>query len=136
MSKEYTIPPKLKLIVEHLDAARTLDKYVNGVGLKKDMQGLLDHFQKNLSRSVLQPAELEDLDPEDGGLYSSPKSKPKWRVVKGDSIAIEIYPAWTVQEEDDCEPYVNLYVPPNWKKRSQFAAKHAAPPCTQHPEPR
>ena len=44
MSKEYSCPPKFKLIVDHLNAVRTLDEYVNGVGLKKDMQGLSDHL--------------------------------------------------------------------------------------------
>ena len=66
----------------------------------------------------------------DGCLYSSPKSK--WRVVKGDVIAVEICPAWPVQ--DDNEPYVNLYVPPKWKKRQLFADKlrSKTPPGFEH----
>ena len=128
MPRDYTFTPRLKLIVDHLKAVRTLDEYVNGVGLKKDMQALSNHLQQDLSRSVLHPAGWEDLYAAEGSLYASPKSK--WRVVRGDVIAIEIYPAWPVQE--DYGPYVNLYVPPNWKKRSQFTAKLKAPPGFQH----
>lgn len=75
MPNEYTFTPKLKLIVDHLKAVRTLDEYVNGVGLKKDMQGLSNHLQQDLSHSVLHPAGWEDLEAVDGCLYSSPKSK-------------------------------------------------------------
>jgi hypothetical protein len=128
MSNEYTCPPKLKLIVEHLNAVRTLVQYVNGVALKKDMQDLSNYLQQDLSSSILHPAGWEDLYPAEGSLCSSPRSK--WRVVRGDVIAIEICPAWPVQE--DYEPYVNLYVPPNWKKRSQFIAKLKAPPGFEH----
>jgi hypothetical protein len=128
MSKEYTFTPRFKLIVDHLKAVRTLDEYVNGVGLKKDMQGLANYLQQDISRSVLHPAGWEDLYPVEGSLYSSPNSK--WRVVRGDFIAVEIYPAWPVQSED--EPCVNLYVPANWKKRAQLIAKLKAPPGFQH----
>jgi len=90
MPKEYTFTPRFKLIVDHLKAVRTLDEYVNGVGLKKDMQGLANYLQQELSHSVLNPAGWEDLYATEGSLYSSPKSK--WRVVRGDVIAVEIYP--------------------------------------------
>jgi hypothetical protein len=129
MPKEYTFTQKLKLIVDHLKAIRTLDEYVNGVGLKTDMQDLSNHLQQDISRNVLHPAGWENLYAEQGSLYSSPESKSKWRVVRGDFIAIEIYPAWPV---DVCEPYVNLYVPPNWKKRPLFIAKLKAPAGFQH----
>ena len=128
MPKEYTFTPKFKLVVDHLKAVRTLDEYVSGVGLKKDMQGLVNYLQQDLSRSVLHPAGWEDLYAAEGSLYSSPTSK--WRVVRGDVIAAEIYPAWPVQSDD--EPCVNLYVPANWKKRVQFIAKLKAPPGFQH----
>ena len=130
MPKEYTFTPKFKLIVDHLKAVRALDEYVTGVGLKKDMQDLSNYLQQDLSRDIFRPAGWEELYAEGGLLYSSPANKPKWRVVKGDLVAVEIYPAWPVQ--DDAEPYVNLYVPPNWKKRSQFTAKLKAPPGFQH----
>jgi hypothetical protein len=117
------------LIFDHLNTVRTLDEYVNGVGLKKDMQDLSKHLQQDLTRSVLHPAGWEDLKAAEGSLYSSPKSKWRW-VVRGDVIAIEIYLAWPVQ--DVCEPYVNLYVPANWKKRSQFIAKVKAPAGFEH----
>jgi hypothetical protein len=107
-----------------------LEEYVNGVGLKKDMQDLSNHLQHELSRSVLQPAGWSDLQAEKGCLYSTPKSKPKWRAVKGAFIKVEIYLAWPVQ--DDCESYVNLYVPPKWKKRSEFRGKLKAPIGFQH----
>lgn len=129
MPKEYSMPPRLKLIVDHLKAVRTLDEYVTGVGLKKDMEGLVNHLQQDLTHSVLHPAGWEDLYAADGRLYSSP-AKPKWRVVKGDVIAIEICASWPVQDDD--EPYVNLYVPPNWKKRAQFTGKLKAPPGFEH----
>lgn len=128
MPKEYTFTPKFKLIVDHLKAVRTLDEYVNGAGLKKDMQDLSNHLQRDLSHSVLRPAGWEDLYAADGCLYSSPKSK--WRVVRGDVIAIEVHPAWPVQDHD--EPSVNLYVPPNWKKQPEFIAKLKAPPGFEH----
>jgi hypothetical protein len=130
MPNEYSCPPKLKLIIEHLDAVRTLDKYVNGVELKKDMQALSNHLQRDLSHNVLRPAEWEDLYPEGGYLYSSPISRPKWRVVKGDLIAIEIYIAWPVQEEE--EPSVTLYVPASWKKQRAFIDKLNPPSGFEH----
>lgn len=130
MPKEYTFTPRLKLIVDHLNAVRTLDEYVHGGGLEKDMQGLSNHLQQDLNRSVFRPAGWEDLYAAGGSLYSSPKSsspkssgaKSTWRVVKDE-------PAWPVQDD---EPFVNLYVPANWKKRSQFIAKLKAPSGFQH----
>jgi hypothetical protein len=137
MSKEYTFPPKLKLIVDHLDAVRTLDMYVNGVELKKDMQGLSNHLQQDLNRSVFRPAGWEDLYSEEGSLFSSPQSAAadnalisKWCVAADSFIAIEICPAWPVGDDD--EPYVNLYVPPDWEKRPEFIAQLKAPPGFQH----
>jgi hypothetical protein len=85
--KEYIFSPKFRLIVDHLKAVRTLDEYVNGIGLKKDMQDLSNHLEQDLSHSVLRPAGWEDLYAVEGTLYSSPKSK--WHVVRGDVIAIE-----------------------------------------------
>jgi hypothetical protein len=132
MPKTYTFAPKLKLVADHLKAIRTLDEYVNGVGLKKDMQDFSNYLQQDLSRDVFRPAGWEDLYTEDGALYSSPKSsgpRSTWRVVKGDFIAVEIYPAWPVQDE---EPFVNLYVPADWKKRLQFLAKLKPPEGFEH----
>ena len=42
----------------------------------------------------------------------------KWCVVEDDVIAIKIYPAWPVQDDD--EPYGELFVPENWEKRQRF----------------
>jgi hypothetical protein len=137
MPKEYTLTPKLKLIVDHLKAVRTLDEYVNGDGLKKDMKDLSNHLQRELNHSILRPAGWEELYAKRGCLHSSPNSHSpgnalvqKWSVVEDDRIAIEIYLGRPVQ--DDCEPYVNLYVPPNWMKRSQFIAGLKAPPGLEH----
>jgi len=91
------------------------------------MQGFSNHLQQDLNTSVLRPEGWEDMWAAGGLLYSSPKSK--WAVIKDDVIAIEIYPAWPVQDD---EPYINLYVPPDWKKRSQFIAKIKAPQGFQH----
>jgi len=138
MLREYTFTPRFTLIVNHLKALRTLREYVNGVGLEKDMQGFFNYLQQDLSRSVFRPAGWEDLYVESNTLYSSPKSpnpkssspKSTWRVVKDDFIAIEVYPAGPL--DDDYEPFVNLYVPLKWKKRSQFIAKLKAPSGFQH----
>jgi len=35
MPKEYTLTPRLKLIVDHLKAVRTLDEYVSGGGVEE-----------------------------------------------------------------------------------------------------
>jgi len=93
------------------------------------MQSLTSHLQQDLSRSVLGPAGWEDLYVDGVSLYSSP-SKSAWRVVKGDVIAIQIYPAWPVQEDE--EPSVNLYVPADWKKRQVFIDELKPPPGFQH----
>jgi hypothetical protein len=127
MAKTYSLTPRLKLIVDHLEAVRALDEYVAGGGLKKDMQGLSNHLQQDLNSSVLRPAGWEDLWAEGALLYSSPKSK--WQVVRDDVIAIEVYPAWPVQDE---EPSVNLYVPANWKRRTQFIDKLKPPLGFEH----
>ena len=132
MPKEYTFTPKFKLIVDHLKAVRTLDDYINGVGLKKDMQALSNHLQQDVSGSVLHPAGWEELYARGGFLYASPKSKSKWRVVRGDSIQIQIYLAWPVQDPGKDEPHVGLYVPENWKKRVPFIDKLKAPPGFEH----
>ena len=137
MPREYTLAPKLKLIVDHLKAVRTLDEYVNGVGLKKDMQDFSNHLQQDLSRSILRPAGWEDLYASEGSLYSSPKSGSpdnqlvqKWSVVEDDVIAIAISPSWPVQDDD--EPYAELYVPKDWEKRQQFIAELKPPPGFEH----
>lgn len=138
MPKEHSFTPRFRLIVDHLNAVRTLDEYVNGGGLEKDMQGLSNHLQQDLSRSVFRPAGWEDLYTGDGSLYSSPKSsspkssgaKSTWRVVKGDVIAVQIYFAWPVQDDD--EPSVGLYVPAKWKRRQAFVDKLKPPPGFEH----
>jgi len=131
MPRDYTFTPRLKLIVDHLKAVRTLYEYVDGDGLKKDMQDLSAHLQRDISRDILRPAGWQDLYAADGSLYSSPMSPenaliPKWCVVEDDVIAIEICPAWPVGDDD--EPCVNLYVPPNWEKQQQFIAELKPPP--------
>jgi hypothetical protein len=128
MPKDYTLTPKLRLILDHLKAVRTLNEYMDGVGLKKDMQDFANYLQESLSREVFGPAGWQELYPSKGCLYSSPQSK--WRVVRSDDIAIEICPAWPVRNAYDS--YVNLYVPPKWKKRQQFIAKLKAPAGFQH----
>ena len=130
MHKEYTFTPKFKLIVDHLKAVRTLDEYVNGVALKKDMQAFSNDLQQDISYSVLHPAGWEGLQAYDGSLYASPKSK--WRVLEDDEIAVAIYPAWPVQDPEKDEPYVELYVPANWEKRVQFITKLKIPPGFEH----
>jgi hypothetical protein len=130
MPKEFTLTPKFKLIVDHLKAVRALDEYVNGAGLKKDMQDLTNDLKRALSRDVLRPAGWEDLYAREGCLYSSPQSKSKWRVVRGKIIAIEIYFAWPVQDED--EPFVGVCVPEKWRKRQQFITKLKPPPGFEH----
>jgi len=90
------------LIVDHLKTVRTLDEYVNGDGLLKDMQDLSNHLRRDLSRSILLPAGWKDLRPSKGRLYFTPESVAadnalisKWCVVD-DALAIEIYPAGSV----------------------------------------
>jgi hypothetical protein len=130
MQKEYTLPSKLKLIVDHLGATRALDEYMNGSGLKKDMQDLTIYLQQDLSRTILRPAGWKDLRASKGNLYSSPEGASpenaliqKWCVVADEAIAIEVCLAWPVRRTDTVpEPYVNLYVPPEWEKRAEFIA--------------
>src|SRR5205807_9679097 len=61
MPKEYAFPPKFKVIVNHLKAVRTLDEYVNGAVLKKDMQDLFNHVMRELTNKVLRPAGWSDM---------------------------------------------------------------------------
>ena len=129
MPKEYTFTPKFKLIVDHLKAVRTLDDYINGVGLKKDMQALSNHLQQDINSSVLHPAGWEELRAVRGSLSASPKSK--WRF-EDDPIAVKIYPAWPVRDPEEDEPYVELSVPVDWEKRGQFIDKLKAPLGFRH----
>lgn len=129
--EQYTPTPKLKLVLDHLKALRTLDEYVNAAGgLKADVQDLSNYLQPDLNRSLLRPAGWDDLYAEKGNLYSSPKSK--WGVVRGDHIAMQIYLAWPVRDDYDDEPSVNLYVPENWKKRLAFREKLKLLPGFEH----
>jgi hypothetical protein len=43
MSKECTFSPKMKLIIAHLKTVRSLDEYVRGIEMKKDVQDLSNH---------------------------------------------------------------------------------------------
>jgi len=138
MSREYTLPARLRLTVDHLNAVRTLDAYVRYGELEDDMRGLTEHLRQKLA-SVLQPARWEGLYQSDRKLYSSPIDKPRWKVLRDDDcIALEIYLAEPVGEYEDDEevgePYVNLYVPPEWEKRVQFtdALKPEMPSGFQH----
>ena len=142
-SKEFKLTPKFKLIVDHLKAVRTLAEYVNGAGLKKDIQDLANYLQRDLSAGVLRPAGWEDLYRWEGCLYSSPLGintlnalLPKWSVVEDNVIAIEIVLNGPIVADE--EPYVSLYVPETWERRQQFMAKLEPPPgfehVSQHPE--
>jgi hypothetical protein len=85
------------------------------------------------SRNVLKPAGWESLERMQGGFYSGPTDN-KWRVVKGDYIALAIYPVWPVGDTSDTAPSVGLYVPPKWKLRNEFTklVKARAPKGFEH----
>jgi hypothetical protein len=130
VSEEYIVSRKFKLIVDHLDAVQTLHEYITGVELKHDLKGMSEHLRRDLTHTVFQPVDWEDLEARHGSLYSRPRSKPKWRVVRGGFIEVEICAEWLFE---DGHPYVQLAVPPGWKKQSQFIAKLKAPPGFEHP---
>jgi len=123
MPKEYTFPPKLKLIIAHLEAVRALDAYLSGE-MQKDVADLSHHVRQELNRSVLRPAGWSDLDASKGVLYSGPMAPApdnallsKWEVAeKALRIAVGIEPP--VHANDP--PYVELCVPDPWKKRDAF----------------
>jgi len=128
MSEEYSVPRKFKLLVDHLKAVRTLHAYITGVELKQDLKGMSEQLRRELTHTVFQPAGWVDLEARHGSLFSRPKSKPKWRVVRGESIEVEICLEWLFEEWD---PFVQLTVP-KWKKQAQFIAKLKAPPDFEH----
>jgi hypothetical protein len=128
MPKEFNFTPRLKLLLDHLRAVRELDKYVNGGGLGKDIQGLANELRLELNRHLLVPAGWDEIVYQKGYMYSQPPNK--WRVVRGDNIKLEIYLARPVGDDDD--PFVNLYVPEGWKKRKPFISKLQPPQGFQH----
>jgi hypothetical protein len=127
MPKEYTFPPKLKLIFAHLKAVRALNDYVSGVEMEKDIKELSNHLRQELSRSVLRPAGWKELEQSKGVLYSSPTATSpgnallqKWEVIDGRSIAIAVEVVSPVHWH---ESYVELWIPEAWKKREEFRKK-------------
>jgi hypothetical protein len=117
MPKEYTFSPKLKLIVAHLKTVRSLDNYVRGIEMKKDIQDLSNHLRQELNSSVLRPAEWSDLELSKGVLYSSGPMAPapnnalltKWG---GGAIRLAVeLPDPVHPDNSDYDPYVELSVP-------------------------
>lgn len=136
---EYTFSPKLKLIIAHLKAVRALTDYVNGVEMKKDIQGLSNFLRQELTRSVLRPAGWKDMEGSKGVLYSSPMAidpgnalLTKWEVVDGHPIAVAAEVVWPVPA--GYEPYVELRIPEAWEKRQEFLEKikRFKPPDFEH----
>ncbi len=87
MPNEFVFTPKFKLIVDRLKAVRTLDEYVNGAGLKKDMQDFANYLKRDLSPGILRPAGWKNLDTRKDCLYSSPlgeqpAERPTTKVVR------------------------------------------------------
>lgn len=122
MPKEFCFTPRLKLMLDHLEAVRELHKYVEEGGMEKDVSGLRNELRQDLDRHLLTPAGWEGLDLQKGTLYSRPRKK--WGVVRGDYLFLEIYMAWPVGDYDS---YVNLYVPAQWKRRKEFIAQLKPP---------
>jgi hypothetical protein len=118
-SKEFALAPRLNLVLKHLSAVRELDAYTHSGGLEKDVQGLRSELRQDLNRHLITPAGWEQLEDQKVTLFSRPQKR--WGVVREDNIALQIYLALPFGDTDN--PYVNLYVPANWKKRKLFLKK-------------
>jgi hypothetical protein len=120
MAKAYNLAPKLKLVLDHLRAVRTIDEYLDSdVGMKKDTSDLFNHVTKELYGTVLKRAGWERFRRNQGNLFAFP-ADGKWRVRGGDQIGIEICPVPPLGDDYDTDPSVNLYVPPKWKALKEF----------------
>jgi hypothetical protein len=131
MTKGYTLPNKLRLIFDHLRALRTLNDYVKG-SMEADMQSLTNHVVRELNRDVLRPNGWEDLQSDQGCLWSRPRDKRAWQVVPDDNLALQIYLAWPVYDDSDTDTNIDLYVPEGWEQRQEFLDSLTAPPGFTH----
>lgn len=133
MAREWSFSPRLRIVLDHLRAVRALHGYITEGLVEKDIEILRNELRRELNRQVLTPKNWEELEDEKGWMYSRPQSKPKkWNVVRGDNIALEVYLATPVGDEND--PYVNLYVPCTWRRRKLFLDKlvRITPPSFKH----
>ena len=126
MPKEFTFSPKLKLVIAHLTAVRTLNEYVSGFEMKEDVRDLSSHLRQELSQSVLRPAGWTDLNAQKGVLYSGPKvsdgeGRTKLQVSEGAAIRLAVEVLSPV--DMDNEPYVKLWIPDPWEERDRFIAE-------------
>jgi hypothetical protein len=120
--------PRLELVVKHLSAVRQLDDYARGGAMQKDIQALRNQLRQTLNREL--PEHWERLEDHKEFLYSRPQKK--WGVVKGDYIALEVYLALPVGDDNSDDTWVGLYVPPNWKKKEQFLKELKTPQGFDH----
>jgi hypothetical protein len=131
MTKGYTLPNKLRLIFDHLRALRTLNDYVTD-SMETDMQGLSNHVVRELNRDVLRPAGWENLQSDQGSLFSRPQNKKLWQVVPDDNLALRLDLARPVY--DPADTFIDLYVPEEeeWKQRQEFLDSLTAPLGFKH----
>jgi hypothetical protein len=119
---------RLDLVLKHLSSVRVLDEYVHGGTMQKDVQTMRNQLRQALNHEL--PEGWEPLEDHKGYLFSRPRKK--WSIVRDDNIALEVYLALPVGDDDDDDACVGLYVPSNWKKREQFLKKLKAPQGFDH----
>ncbi len=128
-STGFNSTPRLELLLKHISAVRVLDEYIHGGTLRKDVQALRNQLRQALNREL--PERWEPLEDSKGYLYSRPHEK--WGVVNDDNMAVEVYLALPVADDDDEEDAcIGLYVPASWEKRGQFLEKIKAPQGFDH----
>jgi hypothetical protein len=120
--------PRLDLVLKHFSAVRVLNEYIYGGAMQKDIQPLRNQLRLTLKREL--PENWEPLEDYNGYLYSRPQKK--WGVIKDDYIALQVYLALPVGDDDEDDTFAGLYVPPNWKKKEQFLKKLKAPQGFDH----
>jgi hypothetical protein len=119
------VPGNLKLVLEHLNAVRELDRYLRKKGVDKD----LDRYIKEAFCPALQERiptlKLWHCDSGESCAEWYPDS---WQV-KGDlylSISVLIP---SPLDPDDANPSVNLYVPKDWPGHPSFSDRST--PCVK-----
>ena len=125
---KFSSTPRLDLVLKHLGAARLLYEYVYDGAMQKDVQALRNQLRQSLNRE--RPEAWDPFEESKGYLHSRPLKK--WGVVEGDNIAVDIYLALPVGDDDDDDACVGLYVPATWKKRQQFLKRLKAPQSFDH----
>jgi len=111
------MPASLRLVLEHLNAVRELDRYLRKKGVDKDLERYVKEAFCPALQERVPTLKAWHCDPNESGAEWYPDS---WKL-KGDlHLSLCVLLPGPLSPDDD-DPSVNIYVPTDWPGHPAFS---------------